>query len=109
MIRELFQKIIDWRRGTILGAGRSNSWSRVRKNFLKLYDKCEVCGMTKHLEVHHKKSFASYPELELDHNNLITLCRTCHFLFGHLRNWKSWNGTVKEDAKTMLEKIRNRP
>lgn len=40
--------------------------------------KCVKCGSTDHLEAHHIKPFAEYPDLRLDLDNGITLCRACH-------------------------------
>lgn len=97
------------------GTLRSTKWTSVRKEFLKTNNKCAVCGNTAKLEVHHKKPFHEHPELELDMNNLITLCEskkngvTCHLLFGHLGNYKSINKHVEEDVKTWNNKINNRP
>ncbi|GCE16544.1 HNH endonuclease [Dictyobacter kobayashii] len=63
-----------------------------------------VCGHRgKGLQVHHIKPFHLYPELELDPNNLITLCeirgRTHHLLIGHLDDWESYNIRVRADTK----------
>lgn len=97
------------------GTLRSTKWSSVRKKFLQVNNRCAVCGNNKKLEVHHKKSFHKHPELELDTNNLITLCEskkngvTCHLLFGHLGNYKSINDNVDKDVKTWNTKINNRP
>jgi len=94
---------------------RSNKWVSVRKDFLNKNNKCAVCGGSKKLEVHHKKPFHQHPELELDENNLITLCEskkngvTCHLLFGHLGNYKSINNNVEKDVKSWNDKIKNRP
>ena len=69
----------------------------------------------KTLEVHHIKPFHLHPELELDFNNLITLCESgangivCHRAIGHLGNYRSFNIDVKEDAKKIGEKIKTRP
>lgn len=40
--------------------------------------RCVKCGSTEHLEAHHIKPFAEYPDLRLDLDNGITLCRACH-------------------------------
>lgn len=49
------------------------------------------------------------PDKELDPDNLITLCdNPCHFVFGHLLNYKSWNRDVVNDCRVYLGKIRNR-
>jgi hypothetical protein len=53
-----------------------------------------------------------YPELELDRNNLITLCESkskCHWIIGHLLNWRSYNPNAKEDALAFREKLLARP
>jgi len=43
-----------------------------------------------------------HPELELELDNLITLCETkgkkCHLNIGHLGNWKQENPNVINDA-----------
>ena len=40
---------------------------------------CQECGITNiYIEVHHIKSFAKYPELRLEPDNGITLCKSCH-------------------------------
>jgi len=88
---------------------RSSHWETVRKNHLKLQPTCAACGNTKGLQVHHKQPFHIHPELELDENNLITLCEDksieCHFNIGHLRDWKSFNPNVEIDAKEKLLSI----
>lgn len=97
------------------GQLRSTKWASIRKKFLESNGKCAVCGGIKKLEVHHKKPFNQNPELELDVDNLITLCEskkngvTCHLLFGHLGNYKSINKNIDQDVKEWNNKIRNRP
>lgn len=104
-IREFIEKPIIDR----IKKKRSKYWRKVRKNFLKENPTCACCGRKKGLEIHHIKDFSTNPKLELDPNNLITLCgKTCHILFGHLRNWKSINPNIKLDAKRFLKKIQNR-
>lgn len=74
-----------------------------------------MCGGEEKLEVHHIRPFHLHPDLELDPDNLITLCEAghdgsnCHLLFGHLGNFKSFNVDVRADAAHMGEKIENRP
>jgi len=90
--------------GLIYGGGRSNQWHKVRAAYLKAHPACAVCGSTEKLEVHHIKPFSQNPELELDPNNLITLCEgkkygvNCHLFFGHLGNYKKFNPNVRQDA-----------
>jgi 5-methylcytosine-specific restriction protein A len=93
---------------------RSPLWPAVRKAWLKTNSTCAACGTTDKLEVHHIQPFNVRPDLELNPNgdNLITLCETggnCHLFVGHLKNWKSYNKNVKEDAAVVLKKIRTRP
>lgn len=98
------------------GAKRSNKWPTVRKQYLKKHPACEVCEATKgKIEVHHIKCFHLYPELELDPTNFVTLCEnmhngvSCHLLFGHLGNFKSFNADVRKDVKAWRNKIFKRP
>lgn len=89
---------------------RSGVWSRVRKEHLENNPNCAACGRNKKIEVHHIKPFHLYPELELNPDNLISLCDDpCHFVFGHLMNYRSWNENVVEDCKKYYEKIQARP
>ena len=90
---------------------RSKGWRKVRNNHIKEHPYCAVCGKTKRLEAHHIEDFSTNPELELDPDNLITLCRgtyNCHLLFGHLCLWQSINPDVVDDSDYMLVKIENR-
>ena len=101
MIRELFFKQLF----------RHSAWPIVRKKFIEHYPYCNVCGNKKRLEVHHIIPVHLAPELELDFNNLITLCRPkrCHLLFGHLNHWKSYNPEVVTDSYYWKRKIQERP
>lgn len=102
-----------WLQGKSLGATRSPEWPEVQKEFLALNPSCAACGtngkLLNPLNVHHIEPFHINSALELDKNNLITLCRRCHFLIGHLLSWKSWNKDVAEDSKLLLTKVINRP
>ena len=97
------------------GSKRSGRWPAVRAKHLKINPSCAVCGANKHLEVHHIKPFHAHPELELDPQNLITLCENnrngvnCHLLFGHLGSYKSFNEAVVSDAAQWRAKISKRP
>lgn len=95
------------------GAARSSKWPEVQKAFLKQNPTCAVCNkkgsVLNPLNVHHQNPFHAKPELELDPNNLITLCRIHHFWWGHLGNWASWNVDVEVDARIWSDKIKHRP
>ena len=97
-----------------LGCRRSSKWPSARKKHLKSHPTCAVCGGTTKLEVHHIQSYNSHPELELDPDNLITLCESksrgglnCHLVFGHLTNYKKINQCVVEDAAYWNKKLTN--
>jgi len=90
---------------------RASGWKKVRKAHIKAHPSCAACGRTDYLEVHHIKDYSEHPELELDPNNLITLCdkgTKCHLTFGHLGNWSSINPEVEEDSEWFLNKVKNR-
>ena len=86
------------------GMERSPKWPHVEKLHLKLEPACAACGSVKKLNVHHKKPFHLFPELELDLNNLITLCmdKECHEKIGHGGNFKDYNPNIVEDAAKVL-------
>lgn len=91
------------------GAPRSSRWPAVRAQFIRHNPYCAACGRTETLEAHHVVPFQKAPELELEPGNLVSLCRTCHFVFGHLQDWNSWNPQVREDAAKYMEKRMRRP
>lgn len=86
------------------GVSRSSHWPTVEKHFKEKHPTCACCGSTVRLQVHHKKPFHLDPSLELDENNLITLCmspRECHLLIGHGDNFKAYNPFVENDCQTL--------
>ena len=101
-----------WNKKPFLGAPpRSGSWKKVRDGFIKKNPTCAACGGTEGLECHHKTPYHIDPSKELDEDNLITLCKmsgNCHYVWGHLLNWRAYNPTVTQDAKAFLEKINKR-
>jgi len=91
-------------------AYRSPQWSSVRKNHLNNNNSCAACGRNKKLEVHHIEPVHINPDRELDPDNLITLCDDpCHFVFGHLLDYKSWNKNVVKDCLVYLNRVKNKP
>lgn len=88
-------------------AVRSTQWPTVRNHFLEQHNVCAACGRKDKLEVHHIKPFHLDKNLELDPNNLITLCEQedtrCHLVIGHLNNWKRENVNVIRDARNFLK------
>jgi 5-methylcytosine-specific restriction protein A len=87
-----------------VSTARSPKWPHVEKLHLKLEPVCAACGSSKKLNVHHKRPFRLFPQLELDLNNLITLCmdKECHIKIGHGGNFKDYNPDVAEDAAKVL-------
>jgi 5-methylcytosine-specific restriction enzyme A len=111
-IARLFTRLDQGDAERTFGAMRSNKWPKVRAAHLRDYPTCAVCGRKELLNVHHIQPFHLYPELELDPFNLLTLCEgattNCHFRWGHLDDWSSWNPFVRTDAALWLAKIRQR-
>jgi len=92
-------------------SSRSGKWPTVRNNFVK-GKTCAACGASKNLVVHHKIPVQVDPTKELDDDNFIVLCSkpsNCHFVFGHLHSYVSWNSDVVRDCEAHLKKVRNRP
>jgi len=77
---------------------RSPGWSALRDQWVRENPFCAGCGLKFRLEVHHIIPFHIRPDLELDENNLIQLCRDCHWHIGHLRDWSCHNPHVVDDA-----------
>jgi 5-methylcytosine-specific restriction enzyme A len=91
---------------------RSGGWWSVRARHLERQPTCRVCGRKTRLEVHHIKDYSTYPELELDPANLITLCRNgtqCHLAIGHLGDWKRANSKVAVDAAYLNRRYTTEP
>lgn len=94
---------IEFLAGVKADTERSGKWREVRAKHLKTNPFCAYCGSTLNVQVHHIKPFHLNPELELDPNNLITLCENPesdhHLHIGHAGNFKSENPNVVEDCK----------
>lgn len=87
---------------------RSSKWPTVEKYFRESHSVCAVCGTAEKLNVHHKQPFHLHPELELDVNNLITLCmgpRECHLIIGHGNDFKSYNPNIDADVAILTKDI----
>lgn len=59
---------------------QSSQWRQIRATMLSKYGKCQLCGSTSNLEVHHN----SYEHIgdEMNHlEDLVVLCRDCHSSF----------------------------
>lgn len=97
-----FGRITTWLTGRHpdqFGDGRSPRWRHVRAAHLALHPCCLACGGNEGLEVHHICDFSTYPELELEPDNLVTLCgKGCHLKYGHRGNWRRINPSVTFDC-----------
>lgn len=92
---------------------RSSKWNDLRYSHLLKHPVCAVCGGNKKVEVHHIKPVHLFPDLELDNQNLITLCEgkkyvNCHLFFGHLGSYIRFNPDVKKDAEIFNNKLSNK-
>ena len=93
------------------GVPRSEHWPAVRQKHLREQPTCAACGCSSDLEVHHILPFHLYPALELDSNNLITLCDPekahfrCHLQIGHNGDFHKFNPNVVSDSAAHLKTI----
>ena len=94
------------------GQKRSDDWTEIRNGFISQNPNCMVCGSKKKVEAHHIIPFQIAPDLELDPDNLMTLCRNkkyginCHLLVGHLGNFRRTNPNVELDAMIWRVKLK---
>ena len=89
-----------------LSAKRSGQWPTVEKHFLETHPTCAACGGTERLNVHHCVPFHLEPSLELDPNNLITMCmsmgKECHLKIAHGGDFKKYVSEVRKYAAEVL-------
>lgn len=83
--------------------GRSSRWYNLRKRYLKIHDHCAACCSNTSLEVHHIVPFHIDKAKELDPSNLITLCRHCHLVLGHLRDYDIYNRQLIETIEYFIK------
>lgn len=91
------------------GHFRSAGWPAAERAHLHREPRCRACGGVTDLNVHHVRPFHLYPELELDPENLVTLCRYCHLVFGHFHDWSSFNPEAIADADHYRRRVESRP
>lgn len=64
---------------------RSGNYHHWREAILKRDDyACQCCGRSKSLEVHHLYPYSERPDLRLDGDNGVTLCKECHKRYHYL-------------------------
>jgi hypothetical protein len=77
-----------------VGVRQYRRWRRLRNDVVKQAKCCMACGYKKELEAHHILPRHIKPELALTWNNLVVLCRDCHFHLGHWCNFKNYNPEI---------------
>ena len=88
---------------------RAGEWRRIRAEHLAKEPACVACGRTDRVTVHHIIPVSISPILELDPQNLITLCdQPCHFVFGHFMNYHCYNNEVRKMAKEYYKAFHKR-
>ena len=95
---------------TLFAGDRSSQWNKVRKTHLILNPKCELCGSTKSVQVHHIMVFQHHPELELEPSNLMTVCTSkywgngvnCHII-AHGGSFMFENPEARTDVEVLKE------
>ena len=101
LIRQLKHKIYH----TKTKNKRSSQWDDVRYAFAEKNQTCAVCKSDKKLQIHHCVPFHHDSSLELDPENLISLCMDkfdCHIQIGHGDNFKFYNENVRQDAEMLI-------
>ena len=57
---------------------KTKEWRDLSKRMLERYPVCQVCGENYSTDVHHRFPVADYPDMALDEDNLLCLCKSCH-------------------------------
>jgi len=66
----------------------SSKWSSLKALVKKHRNcKCENCGVSERLELHHILPLSLYPDAFFDVDNLKLFCEECHFSLGHDKDW----------------------
>jgi hypothetical protein len=90
---------------------RSPEWPRVRRAHLEKEPVCQWCGGSTELQVHHIQPFHLAPALELDPENLITLCEKKgtddHLEHGHLGDFKNFNPQIRQQCEIRQQALKH--
>lgn len=93
------------------GVPRSPQWGQVRAQHLLKEPTCRICGGKDSITVHHLLPFHIDKSLELNPDNLMTLCEGAgngnhHLIFGHYGNYRTkWNPALKTEAPIWLTRF----
>ena len=82
-----------------------DEWERFEREYWERHPGekyCHVCGEKKHVELHHICPRHICPDRIFSEDNLIPLCRACHFRWGHLNDWELWNPDIRDDAEFLF-------
>jgi len=97
-----------YQNGALKAPPRSCKWAAFRDAYAKGHPVCIFC--CKPVEnIHHIAPFHNDTAEELSENNVCPLCRRCHFEWGHLENWKSWNTNILKHAEWYRGLVKTRP
>ena len=74
------RKAYDGNRPSAAERGYDAEWQRWRAWFLRRHPLCHDCSprVVPAVEVHHRKKISEAPELRMDEDNCLALCRPCH-------------------------------
>jgi predicted restriction endonuclease len=113
---------VRWLRvvGAILHPYTEYQVQRAKEAHRRLHPECAACGLAKDVatgrqnEVHHVVPVHVQPGRACDPDNLITLCRTHHYVCGHRGlSWKHFCLEVREACsqirKIVVDKLRIQP
>lgn len=100
MVQEAAQQLL---KGEAVGGmeargDRSPQWRTVRDRYASAHPFCAFCGSSS-VDVHHIHPVHLFPSKELDPDNLVSLCRVHHFIYGHGGDWKGFNPDVMVDSE----------
>jgi 5-methylcytosine-specific restriction endonuclease McrA len=66
---------------------------------------CQWCGGGR-VEVHHIQPVHVAPQLAMRPDNMISLCRRCHLVVGHLGSFKRYCSNVRDVCLARREDVR---
>jgi len=95
------------RRNLSFAASNVRNLPEVRKAMKEVdkeFPKCAFCGREGNTDIHHVVPVSVDPTRAADKTNLIPLCGgkpDCHFVVGHLGNWKTYNKRVELTCATV--------
>lgn len=80
---KLYKMNKDPRYGSNRELRYDNRFRKIKKQLLETYPRCQICGSTHNLQVHHIVQPKGDESLFFDLNNLLVVCEECH---KHLSN-----------------------